>query len=109
VTASVPFVAEVRSRPGVIRLGAGEGERITVRVEVPEVWDVVRIETPPMETVLAVKNAALQALVPRADQRAWVIKLRGFEVLDEALSLTDAGAVNGSIFLLTHRRRRPVR
>ena len=29
--------------------------------------------------------------------------------IDEGESLTDAGAVNGSIFLLAHRRRRPVR
>jgi hypothetical protein len=35
--------------------------------------------------------------------------LRGFEVLDEDLPLTGAGASDGSIFLLTSRRRRPVR
>ncbi len=104
-----PFVVQLRSRPGIIRLGAADAAVITVRVEVPEVWDVVRIEVPATESVLAVKNAALQALVPRADQRAYVIKLRGFEVLDESATLTDAGAIDGSIFLLTHRRRRPVK
>ena len=36
-------------------------------------------------------------------------KLRGWEVLDEGASLADAGATDGSIFLLTHRRRRPVK
>jgi hypothetical protein len=80
-----------------------------VRVEVPEVWDVVRIDAPPSEPVLAVKVAALAALEPRGDQAAYVIKLRGFEVLDESLSLAACGAIDGSIFLLTHRRRRPVR
>ena len=39
----------------------------------------------------------------------FVLKLRGWEVLDESASLADVGAVDGSIFLLTHRRRRPVR
>jgi hypothetical protein len=39
----------------------------------------------------------------------FVMKLRGWEVLDESASLTDAGAIDGSIFLLTYRRRRPVR
>jgi len=106
---TVPFVANVRSRPQVVRLGAPDAQAISVRVEVPEVWDVVRIDAPPTETVLAVKVAALEVLQPGADQRAYVIKLRGFEVLDEHLSLTDAGAIDGSIFLLTHRRRRPVR
>ena len=37
-----PFVAALRARPGVLRLGKG-GETMTVRVEIPEQWDVVRI------------------------------------------------------------------
>jgi hypothetical protein len=106
---TTPFVATLRSRPEGVRLGTPGTPSIVVRVEVPEQWDVVRIEAPPTETVLAVKVAALAALTPNADQRRYVMKLRGFEVLDEHQTLTQAGAVNGSIFLLTHRRRRPVR
>jgi hypothetical protein len=106
---TIPFVANLRSRREVIRLGAPDAPAISIRVEVPEVWDVVRIDTPPTESVRAVKIAALAALDPRGDQRDFVIKLRGFEVLDEHLSVADAGAIDGSIFLLTHRRRRPVR
>lgn len=106
---TVPFVANLRSRREIIRLGAPDAPAISIRVEVPEVWDVVRIDTPPTESVRAVKIAALAALDPRGDQRDFVIKLRGFEVLDEHLSVADAGAIDGSIFLLTHRRRRPVR
>ena len=106
---TVPFVANVRSRPQVVRLGDPKAPAIAVRVEIPELWDVVRIDAPSTETVLAVKVAALATLMPGADQRNFVIKLRGFEVLDEHLSLADAGAIDGSIFLLTHRRRRPVR
>jgi hypothetical protein len=106
---SAPFVSELRSRPGAIRVGAGAGEAVVVRVEIPEVWDVVRIETAPDEPVRAIKNAALQELLPGADQREYVMKLRGHEVLDESASLASVGAVSGSIFLLTSRRRRPVR
>lgn len=107
---TLPFVATIRARPTTIQLGDGaSGERFLIRVEVPERWDVVRLETPASERVQAVKVAALQALDPKADQRDYVIKLRGFEVLDEQESLAEAGAVNGSIFLLTRRRRRPVR
>jgi hypothetical protein len=37
------------------------------------------------------------------------MKLRGLEVLDEGRTLAESGAIDGSIFLLSHRRRRPVR
>ena len=39
----------------------------------------------------------------------FVVKLRGWEILDEAASLADAGVIDGSILLLTYRRRRAVR
>ena len=107
---SVPFVNQLRARREPIRLGASDaGDRISVRVEIPEIWDVVLVETASTESVLAVKNAALAALLPKADQRAYVLKLRGFEVLNETESLADAGALDGSTFLLTFRRRRPVK
>jgi hypothetical protein len=107
---STPFVNQLRARPGVVRLGDNGERRITVRVQSPEVWDLVRIEAPPSEPVLSVKAAALNALMPDAGPAdAFVMKLNGFEVLDEGASLVDAGAKAGSTFLLTYRRRRPVR
>jgi hypothetical protein len=60
--------------------------------------------------VVSVKQAALEALFPEAEMHQdFVLKLRGWEILDEAESLADAGVIDGSILLLTHRRRRPVR
>ena len=106
---TAPFVWGIRSRPDVVTVGSVDGRVLSLRVEVPEVWDVVRVAAPPAETVQAVKRAALEAVLPGADEREYVMKLRGFEVLDEGQSLTEAGALDGSIFLLTHRRRRPVR
>lgn len=106
---TIPFVSTLRARAESVRLGPPDSSAINVRVEIPELWDVVRIVTPPSETVLAVKVAALAALDPRGDQRDYVMKLRGFEMLDEQHSLSEAGAKEGSTFLLTHRRRRPVR
>ena len=106
---SHPFVAELRARPGVVRL-AHSGTPIMVRVQIPEQWDVVVVEASPSTTVAEVKRAAVEALLaPGTAPDDLVIKLRGFEVLNEQLSLTDAGAKNGSIFLATYRRRRPVR
>ena len=107
---SAPFVSQLRARPGAVRLGADGERRITLRVQMPEVWDAVRIETPPGESVAAVKAGALAALYPEGEPaHAFVVKLNGYEVLDEAVSVTDAGAKDGSTFLLTYRRRRPVR
>ncbi len=105
-----PFTAQLRSRPEVIRLGVGSEPTITVRVQIPEVWDTVRIDAPPLTPVVALKTAALEALMPDVEfHEGFVMKLAGWEVLDESVSLVDAGAKNGSIFLLTERRRRPVR
>lgn len=106
---AAPFVAQLRSRPGTIRLGTTGAPVITVRVQVPEAADTVRVDAPPDTAVLTVKQRALEALVAAPDPSEWVVKLHGFEVLDETASLATAGAVNGSTFLVTSRRRRPVR
>jgi hypothetical protein len=90
-------------------LGTADDPVITVRVQVPEVWDTVRIDAPPDTPVLTLKERALEALVSTAEPAEWVTKLRGFEVLDESASLSAAGVVNGSTLLVTSRRRRPVR
>ena len=107
---TAPFVAQLRSRPGVIRLGADGQPRITIRVQLAEAWDTVRIETAPTQPVGVVKAEALAALRPNQEPAdAFVVKLNGFEVLDENVSVADSGATNGSTFLLSYRRRRPVR
>ena len=106
-----PFVTGLRSRPDELRLGTADASpRWTVRVQVAEVWDAVRVSAPATEPVLAVKVAALEALFPQADYHDdYVVKLGGIEVLDENASVRDAGAQDGSIFLVASRRRRPVR
>ena len=104
---SVPFVQSWRARPGAVVLGAGFGA-IVFRVEIPERWDVVRITAQPAETVQAVKIAALEAMMPGADHRDWMMKLNG-ATLAESEALLESGAKSGSTFLLTLRRRRPVR
>jgi hypothetical protein len=105
-----PFVATLRSQPTVIRLATEGQPHLTLRVEMPEVWDVVRVETPPTTPVRAVKRRALEVLYPDyGDADAFVMKLNGAAVRDEDMSVVEAGARDGSIFLLTFRRRRPVR
>ena len=108
---TAPFVSQLRARPGIVRLGSDGQQRITVRVQMPEVWDLIRVEVPPTEPVATLKAAAVDALSMHDADRSddFVIKLNGYEVLDEGASLTDAGAKDGSTFLITYRRRRPVR
>jgi hypothetical protein len=106
----MPFVATLRTAGETpIAVGTPGAGALTIRVEVPERWDVALLSAAPTASVSAVKDAALDEVLPDEDAAAYVMKLRGFEVLDESISLADAGARNGSIFLLTHRRRRPVR
>lgn len=111
VPVSSPFTAQLRSRPESIRLGTGNEPVITLRVQIPEVWDTVRIDAPADTPVSVVKARALEALMPdeSANVAQFVVKLAGWEVLDERVSLADAGIKQGSIFLLTSRRRHPVR
>ena len=107
---SAPFVTQLRTRGNVIQMAALGAAAITVRVQMPEVWDVVSVAVAASEPVLGLKVRALAALYPAGEfHDEFVMKLRGFEVLDENESLAAAGAVDGSIFLLTYRRRRPVR
>lgn len=107
----VPFTAQLRARSEGITLGASDADvRWTVRVQMPEVWDAVKISAPPSEPVIALKTRALEELFPStASHDTFVLKLGGIEVLDESVTLADSGARDGSIFLLTHRRRRAVR
>ena len=107
---SAPFVSQLRTRGDTIVMTEASAGAITVRVQLPEAWDTVRVAVSPNEPVLALKVRALAALSPDNEYHdEFVMKLRGFEVLDEHASLVSVGAVDGSIFLLTYRRRRPVR
>ncbi|MES2176977.1 MAG: hypothetical protein V4550_03855 [Gemmatimonadota bacterium] len=104
-----PFVSQLRARGDAIQLAADGASAISVRVEMPESWDTVKANVSPDASVSALKAAALDALDPLAATDDFVVKLKGWEVLDESVSLTQAGAIDGSIFLLTLRRRRAVR
>ena len=111
MTRAEPFVNQLRTRGDVIQMAPAGTTSITVRVEMPEVWDVVRVHASPDERAITVKRRALEALMPGAELRDddYVLKLNGWEVLDESASLAATGAVDGSIFLVTNRKRRPVR
>jgi hypothetical protein len=107
---TTPFVSTVRSRPETIRLGRDDDAALSIRVQMPEVWDVVRFAVTPTTTASELKHRALEELAPGTSHpEDFVLKLRGWEVLDESAPLESVGVQNGSILLLTSRRKRPVR
>jgi hypothetical protein len=107
---SEPFVAQLRSRGDALQIAGGITPSITVRVEMPEVWDTVKAVVSPDTSARTLKERALEALYPTGESaEEFVLKFRGWEVLDENASLAAVGARDGSIFLLTYRRRRAVR
>ena len=111
MSTSAKFVTQLRTRGAPIVM-ASEGARdaLTIRVEVPELWDVQAVVVQPSESIVAVKQRALAVLYPQASNHEdFVVKLRGWEVLDEHSTLAEVGVLDGSILLLTHRRRRAVR
>lgn len=105
------FVNELRARGDAIRMAPEGVPTITVRVQMAEVWDTIKLVVSPDEPVLGLKVRALSVLYPSGDfHEDFVIKLKGWEIFnEESTSLSAAGAVDGSIFLLEHRLRRPVR
>jgi hypothetical protein len=106
---SAPFASQLRTRE-TIRIARDGQSAITVRVQMPELWDILRFDVSPTESVHTLKLQTLERLAPDVEYpESYVMKLRGWEILDERASLTDVGASSGSTFLLTSRRRRPVR
>ena len=106
---AVPFVTSLRSQGEPLKLGSGSGPLLHLRAQVLEAWDAVRIDADPTASVKSLKELALRALFPDAREPGeYVVKLHGFEILDEAAPISSTAAKNGSIFLITDRRRRPV-
>jgi hypothetical protein len=106
---SAAFVTNLRTPRQSIVIGEKSDGMLHIRAQVLEAWDAVRIDANPSEPVGTVKLRALEALYPdfySADD--FVVKLHGFEILEESVSLRDAGVKEGSILLIADRRRRPV-
>jgi hypothetical protein len=106
---TVPFVNELRTADDVIVVN-GDGAVLHLRVQAAELWDTVRVDAAESATVNAVKNVALQRFFPIGySSPEFVVKLRGFEILNEDDTLAASGVRNGSTLLLASRRRRPVK
>jgi hypothetical protein len=107
---TIPFVSELRTSDDTIVIGGGDGGVMHVRVQAAELWDALRVAAPESASIAAVKGAALEKFFPDGVALGdFVVKLRGFEILNENESLAASGVRNGSTLLLSRRRRRPVK
>lgn len=106
---SAALVGELRSRRAPLQLASGAGS-ITIRVQVAEMWDAIRVTAHPDTAISELKQRVVNEFYPGHEYLDdFVLKLRGWEMLDEQQSIKTGGMVDGSIVLLAHRRRRPVR
>ncbi len=108
-SAPIPFVSVLRTRGEPAKLGSQSGLVLHLRAQVLEAWDAIRIDADPSATVRDLKHLALKELYPDVrHEDEYVVKLNGFEILDEDAPIAATAATNGSTFLITDRRRRPV-
>jgi hypothetical protein len=106
---ATPFVSGLRTQGAAFRLGSGSGPVLQLRAQVLEAWDAIRIDADPSASVKSLKELALKELYPDAQKDdQYVVKLHGWEILDENAPISSTDAKNGSIFLISDRRRRPV-
>ena len=109
MTAPRLFVNGLRTQGHAFKLGAPSGPPLQLRAQVLEAWDAIRIDADPSASVRSLKQLALRELYPDTKHESeYVVKLHGFEVLDEDAPISSTAAKNGSTFLITDRRRRPV-
>lgn len=108
MTAPLPFVTRLRTHGAPFTLGQTSDRLLHLRAQVLEAWDAIRIDADPEALVRSLKELAMRELAPEARVADYVVKLNGFEVLDEDAPISSTAAKNGSIFLITDRRRRPV-
>jgi len=109
MTASTPFVSGLRTQGAAYKLGSASGPVLQLRAQVLEAWDAIRIDADPSASVKSLKALALKELYPGIqNDDDYVVKLHGWEILDEEAPISSTEAKNGSIFLITDRRRRPV-
>ncbi len=104
------FVRQLRTRDASLELAPPGPNSIAFRVQAAEQWDVMRVVAAAQTSVGEVKERLMAEFYPDYQYPAeFVLKYRGWEMLDESAPIGQSGIVNGSIILLGDRRRRPVR
>ena len=106
---TAPFVNGLRTHGAALTLGSQSGPVLRLRAQVLEAWDAIRVDADPSASVLSLKELAIRELYPDpGHEDDFMVKLHGYEILDETAPLSSTNATDGSTFLITDRRRRPV-
>jgi hypothetical protein len=106
---SAPFVSQLRTIRKPLMLADGPGA-MTIRVEASDLWETVRVIARSTNTVSELGARVAKDLFPEGSIAGdFVLKFRGWELLDPRATLADCGIGDGAIVLLAYRRRRPVR
>lgn len=106
---SATFVTQLRAGRAPIMVASGP-TAFTMRVEAADLWETVRVTAKPDTTVDELGTRVVAALFPEGTPASdFVLKFRGWELLDLRATLAAAGIGEGAIVLLAIRRRRPVR
>lgn len=109
MTVPTTFVNSLRTRGQPFKLGSASDQPLRLRAQVLKAWDAIAVEANPSASVRSLKELALRELYPDGqDVEEYVVKLNGFEILDEDAPISSTAARNGSTFLIADRRRRPV-
>ena len=107
---SATFVKQLRSMRPPLELAPAGPDTVSFRVQVSELWDAVKVTANPSMVVGDLKRRALEVFFPGESFAAdYVMKLRGWEMLDETAPIGQSGVGPGSIVLLSQRRRSPIR
>lgn len=107
---SATFVKQLRSKRPPLDLAPAGPDTVSFRVQVAELWDAVKVTARPSMPVGELKQRALEVFFPgEAFSADYVLKLRGWEMLDDTAPIGQSGVGPGAIVLLSQRRRRPIR
>jgi hypothetical protein len=109
---SAAFVSTIRTTGVPLRVvpDGHTGPVWTVRVQLLEAWDAVRVEVAPTATIDALVRAALTQLGGATAQAdAYDCKHRGVRIVRRDQSIAAAGVVDGATLLLALAARLPVR
>ncbi len=105
-----PFVMQIRApRDAALKVGEAGGERIAIRVQFEPLWDLVVMDVRKDTPVEVVARAMLDYFGESAALASFVVKVRGWQVKDLAVTLADADVRDGTVVHVAHRYRRPVR
>ncbi len=107
---SATFVHQLRSMRPPLELAPAGPDTVDFRVQVSELWDAVKVTAKPTMAVADVKRRVLEVFFPNESfPEDYVLKLRGWEMLDESAPIGASGVGPGAIVLLSQRRRSPLR